>query len=480
MTLSKEMRLLDAKWQRNTSWPKMLETLQLKGLRGWRGQPIDFKFPIVAICGENGSGKSTIIQSAASVYQAEDPRGDSWYGSDFFLDSAWDKIGDSEIGYVVREDQSRHQNSVRKLKRWRGNRNRRRRTVTYIDLSRLQPVSARTGYLKIAKSGAAEASSSGLDAEKLARLGRIMGRDYSAGRIARTVDVTRPVPVFGLSGVNYSGFNSGAGELTAFELLSKYDPPPYSLVLIDEVETSLHPRSQRHLIRDLAELARTRELQIILTTHSPYILSELPPSARGYVMFKGGERSVMFGVSPEYAMSKMDDKDHTECDVYVEDHRSRILLLEILMKYEPEAAQRIRPVAYGAASVGRSLGQMAANNRFPDPAIVFLDGDQEPSAGCIVLPGNDAPERVVFDALKKLNWALLDTWTTRDFASIAEACNRAMTSTDHHDWLPSAANALVLEPETLWQAMCAEWTRNCLPEVDGKKIATAVLAALPQ
>ena len=38
------------------------------------------------------------------------------------------------------------------------------------------------------------------------------------------------------------------------------------LVLI-EIETSFHPKLQRRLVRDLAELCRERGLQIILTTN---------------------------------------------------------------------------------------------------------------------------------------------------------------------------------------------------------------------
>ncbi|WP_369121122.1 AAA family ATPase, partial [Sphingobium baderi] len=40
------------------------------------------------------------------------------------------------------------------------------------------------------------------------------------------------------------------------------------MVLIDEIESSLHPRAQRRLMRDLAEAARLQECQIIISTHS--------------------------------------------------------------------------------------------------------------------------------------------------------------------------------------------------------------------
>lgn len=73
----------------------------------------------------------------------------------------------------------------------------------------------------------------------------------------------------------YSGFHQGAGETTITEFLQS-DIPKYSLVLIDEIETSLHPRAQRRLIRDLADRCRELDAQVVLTTRSPYVLDELP------------------------------------------------------------------------------------------------------------------------------------------------------------------------------------------------------------
>jgi predicted ATP-dependent endonuclease of OLD family len=75
------------------------------------------------------------------------------------------------------------------------------------------------------------------------------------------------------------------------------DYPKYGLVLIDEVETSLRPRAQRRLMRNLAHIARERELQIILTTHSPYVLEELPPEGRIYLLDGVGGKTIVTGVS---------------------------------------------------------------------------------------------------------------------------------------------------------------------------------------
>ena len=99
MALSKEVRKLAAKWQRG-DFPKHLEWIELTGLRGWSGQRTDFNFPIVAICGENGAGKSTIIQAAVSIY--ESTNADKYFASLFFPDTARDSLTDVIIQAYAR------------------------------------------------------------------------------------------------------------------------------------------------------------------------------------------------------------------------------------------------------------------------------------------------------------------------------------------------------------------------------------------
>lgn len=479
MKLSKQVRLLANKWGAATSWPKRLESVEIKNIRGWAGQRVEFKFPIVAVCGENGAGKSTVLQAAASCYSAESDEQSPWFASRFFPDTPWDTIQDASISFVVRQGQQILTGSVRKpTDRWRGNPERPQRPVVYIDLARLQPVSARVGYLRLAKATVKETASKTIEDETVARLSEIMGRKYSGGRMATTdVDAERSVPIVTLDNKFFSGFHQGAGEFTITELLQS-EIPKYSLVLIDEVETSLHPRAQRRLIRDLAELCRVKELQIILSTHSPYVLGELPPEARGYVMVKGGHREVVFGVSPDFAMTQMDEEMHPECDLYVEDERAQLMLQEILVAFAPDLVNRVQIIPFGTASVGQALGLMVKNKRFPRPSVVYLDGDQAASEGCVLLPGGDAPERVVFEALRKNNWTLLDAATSRDFALVADACDRAMASNNHHEWVSSAASKVVLASDTLWQAMCAEWATNCLTKALAEVVISPIRESL--
>jgi energy-coupling factor transporter ATP-binding protein EcfA2 len=286
-------------------------------------------------------------------------------------------------------------------------------------------------------------------------------------------DANRRVPVITQKGALYSGFHQGAGEITIAELLQA-DIPEYALVLIDEVESSLHPQAQRRLIRDLADCCRERQLQIILTTHSPYVMEELPPEARAYIMQQGDRREIVYGVSPEFAISKMDDVPQYECELYVEDERAGRMLTEILAARDPELVHRCQLTPYGAASVGKSLGQMVASDKFRRPTCVFLDGDRGEAPGCITLPGDDAPERVVFGAIAKKGWQGIVSRLGRSYPDVVDSCERAMALTDHHQWVQQAAARLTVGGENLWQALCAEWATSCLDDAEAMDIARRI------
>ncbi len=456
MPHSDEMRRLDTKWQTGNAWPKRLDWLEVQNLRGWDGQRIQFKFPIVAVVGENGSGKSTILQAAACAYQ--NVSGITWFPSEFFPETAWDTLSHVRLDYGYQERDRHFSGSVRKpTTRWLGQPDRPLRRVEYIDLSRLQPVGTRVGYARIAKSRHAEASATDFVEDQVSRLSEIMGQRYDYAKMALSdIDRNREIPVLSKSGCGYSGFHQGSGETTIAELIQS-DLPRYGLILIDEIESSLHPRAQRRLMRDLATKARIQECQIILTTHSPSILEELPLSARTYILETQNGREIVNGVSPQFAMTKMDDELHPECELYVEDIRSGIFLSEILSKHAKELFVRCAIVPYGAANLGVALGQLAHNRRFRRPTAIFLDGDQDTSLGCTLLPGGDAPERVVFGQLRKENWGHLWTRIGRDIADVSDACSRAMVLQNHHEWLLFAANQLMYGGDVLWQSMCAEW-----------------------
>lgn len=76
--------------------------------------------------------------------------------------------------------------------------------------------------------------------------------------------------------------HASQGTLVALALLTVlhgHDRP--RVILLDDFDHSLHPRAQMELVRMIRELLALDEFQdtqIIATTHSPYVLDEVPPS----------------------------------------------------------------------------------------------------------------------------------------------------------------------------------------------------------
>jgi hypothetical protein len=135
---------------------------------------------------------------------------------------------------------------------------------------------------------------------------------------------------------------------------------------------------------------------------------------------------------------------------------------------------------YGTAGVGRALGMMAKEKRFPRPSIVFLDGDQTPSDGCFLLPGGDAPERVVFEGLQEKGLEGVASRLSRSPADVGDACNAATLIGDHHEWVRYAADRLSVPGDVLWQGMCAEWSLRCISETERNKLGDAILETIVQ
>jgi predicted ATPase len=80
--------------------------------------------------------------------------------------------------------------------------------------------------------------------------------------------------------VDIPAANVSEGTLIALAILvAAAGNPGHQLVLLDDLERGLHPRATRDLIQALRALQQTNpNLQIVATTHSPYILNRLEPN----------------------------------------------------------------------------------------------------------------------------------------------------------------------------------------------------------
>jgi hypothetical protein len=125
------------------------------------------------------------------------------------------------------------------------------------------------------------------------------------------------------------------------------------------------------------------------------------------------------------------------------------------------------------------MGRLAQEGKLPQPGVGVLDGDQADAPGCVRLPGDDAPERVVFLGLRARNWGSLHERFQIGAGDLHTYLEDALLNADFHRW-PSLVGDRILKSSTsVWETMTTEWCRLCLTEEDMNAIVAAIQRVLP-
>lgn len=376
-----ERRLLE-RW--NAGFGPSLRSIEITGgssIRGFAGVTVDFRYPLVVLAGKNGTGKSTLLACAACAYHNTGPYEVWTLGSryfrftDFFTTTPQETpLNNAHVRWTYRmpDGTIAIQTATKGPTRWRGYSRRPDRAVEFVGLLRALHPSELRVLRRHFGTGVPPVPAS-LGAEHQATISRIMARNYEDVQIASSARYT--LHYLHADGMCYSGFNMGSGEDVSC-LLARiiHRLPPASLLVIEEIETGLHPAAQRNLIRQLLELCWERRLQVICSSHSPVVLDCVPADARVLLVRHAGTVQPRYRVSVNEAVSDIADLSVPELCIYVEDEVSRTLLLEVL---PAQVRQRLRVATSGSwEDVIRFL---AVFRRDPGLgcAAGILDGDRE-------------------------------------------------------------------------------------------------------
>ena len=110
-----------------------------------------------------------------------------------------------------------------------------------------------------------------------------------------------------------------------------------SLILLDEPEVSLHPLAQEKLRDFLLEQALTKNLQIVVSTHSPSFVNGLPTEAiKVFREDSDGSFEVLQNMSCESAFNIVGFKFSTSKNILVEDVLAKSILEAVIKKYKDE------------------------------------------------------------------------------------------------------------------------------------------------
>ena len=478
--ISLEVQKIRNKWI-SQGWPRFVSNIHINGIHAFKDQQIEFKFPVCAIVGENGTGKSTILKILACAYR--DPAGQkTLYPSDFFPDTAWDKLKDVKVTYQLKQGTETIFKKITKpYQRWLGITERSTNNVYYFDINRIQSIETLIGYSKLGKKTIKETASRALSQESIDKISEVMARKYLGGRYAKTsIDESKEIGILKFSIGDISKFHQGTGESITFDMIASLEKiPDYSLVVIDEIESSLHPKAQRRLIRQLLNIARVKTLQIVFSTHSPYILEEVPPEARILLARVKDGNEIIYAPSVEFCLSQIDDYIHSELDILVEDKEAKGMVSEILRAYDTDLLARIRILPVGSADVIKMLEELYCKGKIPIKILGIVDGDQPNMKPTLSLPGQFSPEKqVIKDLSDKKVFDKIAPLLNMSDEMIKKEFEEVQTILNPSEWISKLAKKFNISATTLWDYLVFVWVRNCLIEEDAKKFIETVSTRL--
>ena len=401
-----------------------LDEVFLDGIRGINGLRVVFDYPVSVIAGENASGKSTVLLAAACAYKVKGA-GSRFAPSTLFPDfrpEAGSRSDDRQpvtlqFEYTTPEGR-RSMRRWRRGKRWEKSRKKAsqpERQLYLRTLSNLSNPSDVRGVLSMART-TSELQVRPVNASQVQFAKSVL----PSLRYSEVVDLSRGRQqlLFAIQegGSRYSELHMAGGERSVLRLSQEIAQLHDALVLIDEVETGLHPWVQKLLMLQLQQLALRNNLQIIVTSHSPVILNSVP--ARGRIFLKRGDSGVTIQEPfRDIVQNALYGQSEELLNILCEDEVAEGVLEGVFDVIRPEIG-----MGRGAIRVGRDTGAQ----QFPQYAEAFkafgqirnfvfvLDGDQEntstaqklrdkagPGAPVLFLPGQHAPEVWVWEQIRE-------------------------------------------------------------------------------
>jgi AAA15 family ATPase/GTPase len=375
-----------------------LRKVRLNRVRAFTNESVDFEFPVTALIGTNGSGKSTILGAAAIAYKSVRP-------AQFFPKSS---VGDTSmsnwsIAYEIIDKAKNTSQTIQRSARFKNAKWARdellERSVLHFGIQRTVPAGERREFKRFATNNYKfTGTQNTLDDNIRSQVEKILGKDVSAFTSA---DVTNAHTLYvgGDGKVSYSEFHFGAGESSVIRMVSSIEAAPEnSLVLVEEIENGLHPVAVRRMVEYLIDVAERRSIQSIFTTHSEDAITPLPSEA----IWSASDGKARQGRISIEALRALTGKIDERVAIFAEDDFARVWTIGLIRILLPDLAEEVGVYALSGDSRAYSVHQShrinpaTANIR----SLCVLDGDsakdEDLEADVIKLPGR-VPESVVFD-----------------------------------------------------------------------------------
>lgn len=388
-----------------------LKSIYIKKLKGLQDVTIDFgdnDHRITGIFGLNGSGKTTVLHTIMCIYkQTHNPNilipleyvantrmsryfkhvgNQYWQDSDYTVTYMYETIDDNN-NKIYKDEIDRkkfkkyyHPNQGRRMRsEWTPReRAKQKRCVYYIPLKSCIPdieeIQSTNATIRVANEISIKR------AEKICAVAsQIMGKHYEIVKRVGTSFIKHSCyHVKTTECGEYHSLSMGAGEQRLFRILEVlFNAPNNALIVIDEIDLTLHTAALRELFSQMQRLAQSKHLQIVFTSHRQEIMDFSNVNVR--YLINTGRRTFCIDNPTAQCYEQLTGKTSTYLKIFVEDEVSKCIVEKILMKYKLKRHAQI--TIYGAISNAISIAsaleiQLPLDDINQRKNILFvLDGD---------------------------------------------------------------------------------------------------------
>lgn len=358
---------------------KYLWSVSLKKVRSFTTgyqERVQFHFPVTALIGPNGGGKSTVLGAAACAYKSVKP------GTFFPKSSIGDNsMADWNIEYEIIDKSLNQRNEVRKSSKFRRLKWVRDevadRDVKYFGINRTVPAGEKANFKKLMKPSFQRNNNVPINqiVDTVARqVEHILGKSVQAFKVA-DIGESQKFYIGGNGDLEYSEFHFGAGEASIIRIVSELElSSDNSLVLIEEIENGLHPVAVRRLVEYLIDVAKRKSIQAIFTTHSEAALEPLPSNA----IWASIDGKVERGKLSVEALRAISGRVDRKLAIFVEDKFAKNWVEAMIRE---KLSNRLDEVAvYELNGDGNAVKTHVSHNSNPSisfHSLCFIDGDSQ-------------------------------------------------------------------------------------------------------
>lgn len=491
--------------QKSVEFLTQLKIKQLKNIKD-----LDMSFDknkrLVAIFGENGCGKSTILYALACVFQKIKIKkiekgkeiivhtiGEDYRFTDFFPPTNLGQWNDSELELFYIENHQNKNRVYKKGKRWTRYEDRPYREIYFLGIDICVPqieLEKKTSQIKIEKD---KSKKSEFDSDLIRDICYVMNKKYDEISFANN----KKYRLAKSSNISYPSIFMGAGESKIIEILRVlHEAKENALILIDELDLTLHTSALKKLLGIMSKIADKKKLQIIFTSHREEIsrFEDLRDKLDiKYITNRLSNKTDCLDSITSDGYLELTGENIVERIIYVEDSTAKAIVEQFLSINQLFDTTKV--VACGAYEnlFIVACGLFLSHRDLFEKSIFILDGDREEHSDnkkmeriqkimtgtenyaeqnrSLILEkiikfsteNKDSPEKFIFNEIMKLD----DCFEK----AILEKQNRNNTFGDNHKFLPKDSTQALriiskFSEQPIWDSYTSELREKLINQQD--------------